>query len=143
MCCIFDIKGDFDFDFCPVCIFRGLNQLDSPNAYHIIWPASHRCSDTVKPEMLKQINECRALFMFLSDGSMNYEKLLPLLTNSFLAISFSRFLSGNLFPWDTVALTRPSTRAWRRGLQDMYVCTSARCWMTTRVSWVLGHTAQQ
>lgn len=30
--------------------------------------------DTVKEEMLKLVNECRALFMFLSDGSMNWEK---------------------------------------------------------------------
>lgn len=44
--------------------------------------------DTLKEEMLRLVNECRALFTFLSDGSMNWEKKKKktLLTNSFLAI---------------------------------------------------------
>lgn len=40
-----------------------------------------------RQEKPKQVNECRALFAFLSDESMNGGKtLVPLLTNSFLAI---------------------------------------------------------
>lgn len=30
--------------------------------------------DTLKEEMLRLVNECRALFTFLSDGSMNKKK---------------------------------------------------------------------
>lgn len=46
--------------------------------------------DTVKQEMLKRVNECRALFTFLSDGSMNWEKT---------ATSAHKFLFTYLILW--------------------------------------------
>lgn len=105
---------------CPVSVFRGLNQLDSPNASHIIRPASHRCRLFYWVFMTQWSKQCWSWLMNAELCSRSYQMeswtgektpLLPLLTNVFLTFWFNGFLSGNLIERNILTLIGPSTRS--------------------------------